>query len=108
MDYCMMFKLTNFIGSRVEVLENEDGVREESVIIPIDRNNLRKTNKNHVYCVAFVNQAHKDIGYNATHNIVQKFPYEIVKKLKRLGYKSIYLGFLTEEKNKKELFKKKK
>ena len=108
MNYCMLFKLTNFIGSRVEVIESEDGVREECVIIPIDRNHLRRTNKKHIYCIAFVNQAHRDIGYNATHNIVQKFPYEAVKKLNQMGYKSIYLGLLTEDKNKNELLKKKK
>lgn len=104
----MMFKLTNFIGSRLEILENEDGVREECVIIPIDRNHLRRTNKKHVYCVAFVNQAHGDIGYNATHNIFQKLPYDVVKELNQMGYKSIYLGLLTKEKDKKELLKKKK
>lgn len=108
MNYCMMFKLTNFIGSRMEILENEDGIREECVVIPIDRNHLRRTNKNHVYCVAFVNQAHGDIGYKATHNIVQKLPYEAVKELNQKGYKSIYLGLLAKEKDKNELLKKKK
>ena len=34
-NYFMSFKLTNFFGSRVERLENEEGDVEECVVIPL-------------------------------------------------------------------------
>ena len=100
MHYELLFKLTNFIDARVEEIEDANGTLEKCVVIPIDKNNLYTTKWNNVFCACFVNEADGDIGYDATHNVVQKLSYPALEKITSLGYKVPHLGIMRKNKYK--------
>lgn len=91
-NYIAHLKLTNFIDARVMELEDNDGNFEQCVVIPIEKNALRVTDKNNVYCDMFVNSKTYDTGDNLTHFFKLKTTHEHVAKLDELGYKTPYLG----------------
>lgn len=93
-NYFMSFKLTNFFGSRVERLENEDGDVEECVVIPLKRNGLKVSEANNaVYVNAFVTA--KSMKHDKkTHYITQYCVKDHLANLRELGYESPRLGYM--------------
>lgn len=95
-NYEMRMKLTKFIGSRIIESEDENGVMERGVFIPIDKNCLFEMETGDVMVSAFVNEnmltpyGNKN---NISHIIKQKTNHKHAQKLKDLGYKgSLILG----------------
>ena len=90
-NYEMRMKLTKFLGSRIIENEDENGLMERGVFIPIDKNCLFETETGDVLVAAFVNenmlspQGNKN---NVSHVIKQKTNAKHAQKLKDLGYKS--------------------
>lgn len=94
-NYEMRMKLTKFIGSRIIESEDENGVVERGVFIPIDKNCLFETENNDVMVAAFVNENMVSQGgkNNVSHIIKQKTNPKHAQKLRDLGYKgSLTLG----------------
>lgn len=90
----MTFKLTNFYGSRVEMLEDEDGNKVECVVIPLAQNGLKVCPSNGaVYLNAFVNE--KVLNHDKhTHYITQYCVKEHLNNLRELGYPAPRLGYM--------------
>lgn len=95
-NYEMRMKLTKFIGSRIIESEDENGVVERGVFIPIDKNCLFETENNDVMVAAFVNENVNSLQSgknNVSHIIRQKTNPKHAQKLRDLGYKgSLTLG----------------
>ena len=93
-NYFMSFKLTNFFGSRVERLENENGDVEECVVIPLKRNGLKVSDANNaVYVNAFV-MAKSMRHDKKSHYITQYCIKEHLANLRELGYEAPKLGYM--------------
>lgn len=99
-NYMMNLKLTNFIGSKVIMVENADGIEEKGVFIPLDMNDLKVTDKGHVYANAFVSEKKTNTLDDNSHYIKQKASKAHVKMITELGYKMPYLGSLRPSKYK--------
>lgn len=94
-NYTMRLNLTGFIGSRVESVENADGIMERGVFIPIEHNALYEDPKtHHVLCEAFVTAKQTFSSDGKTHYIKQKVPTAHVKRIDELGYKVPTLGHM--------------
>ena len=93
-NYFMSFKLTNFFGSRVERLEDENGDVEECVVIPLKRNGLKVSDANNaVYVNAFVTA--KSMKHDKkSHYITQYCVKEHLANLRELGYEAPKLGYM--------------
>jgi hypothetical protein len=94
----MRLKLTNFIGSKIVELENDDGFMEKGLFIPIDRNELYKNERNDIFIQAFVNEKTTNTNDGASHYIKQKVSKNHLAVLRDLGYESPVLGVLFESK----------
>jgi hypothetical protein len=94
----MRLKLTNFIGSKIVELENDDGFMEKGLFIPIDRNELYKNERNDIFIQAFVNEKTTNTNDGASHYIKQKVSKSHLAVLRDLGYESPVLGVLFESK----------
>jgi hypothetical protein len=91
----MRLNLTGFIGSRVESVENADGVVERGVFIPIEDNALYEDPKtHHVLCEAFVTAKQTFSSDGKTHYIKQKVSTNHVRRIEELGYKVPALGHM--------------
>lgn len=94
-NYTMRLNLTGFIGSRVESVENADGVMERGVFIPIEDNALYEDPKtHHVLCEAFVTAKQTFSSDGKTHYIKQKVSTNHVRRIEELGYKVPALGHM--------------
>lgn len=91
-NYIIKFVLTNFLGSRIAQVENEDGDLEECVCIPLERNNLKKNKRNQVTAYAFMTKSDVANMYGWTHYLKLKTNPDFVKKCDELGLKTPYLG----------------
>lgn len=91
-NYEATLRLTSFIDARVQELEDSNGNMEECVVIPLEKNGLRFTNKNHVACKLFVTERMSPSKYGETHYIKMKTNKEHVAKMDSLGYTNPYLG----------------
>lgn len=91
-NYTMRLNLTGFLGSRVITVDNDDGIAERGVFIPIGFNDLYEDpNTHHVLFDAYVNPTMR-LTSNKTHNIRLKICREHLDKLKSLGFTNPYLG----------------
>lgn len=95
-NYEMNINLSKFLDARI--IENEDnaGVSELGIFIPIAKNNLTQYRGN-VYFNAFVTEKMYDTGDGKSHYIKQKTTKEHVQKLNDLGYETPYLGGLKPQ-----------
>lgn len=91
-NYIIKFVLTNFLGSRIAQVENENGDLEECVCIPLERNNLKKNKRNQVSAYAFMTKSDVANMYGWTHYLKLKTNPDFVKKCDELGLKTPYLG----------------
>lgn len=91
-NYILKFVLTNFHGSQIKMVENENGDLEECVCIPLERNDLKKNRKNQVTAYAFMTKAVFSNMYGWTHYLKQKVNPNFLKKLDSLGLSCAYIG----------------
>lgn len=91
-NYEGIFKLSNFIGTRMIELDDDNDVLELCLVIPIERNGLIVTKNNNVYCKMFINETQYDKGDSSTHYFRQKSNDNHRKKTSALGYDMPYLG----------------
>lgn len=96
-NYEMRVKLSNFIDSRIVKQEDDNGVMEKGIFIPIDKNALYVNDHNCVYFSAFVTEKVSNTGDNASHYIKQKTNREHIAALNSLGYKTPNLGSMWEK-----------
>lgn len=96
-NYEMRVKLSNFIDSRIVELEDDNGVMEKGIFIPIDKNALYVNEHKNVYFSAFVTEKMSNTGDNASHYLKQKTNKEHIKFLNDLGYKAPHLGSMWEK-----------
>lgn len=94
MNYELRILLTKFIDSRVESIENADGILEEGVFIPIEKNALYRKNNGAIEFSAFVTENVHSPNDKRSHYIRLKLPKENVNRLRDLGYDTPYLGSL--------------
>ena len=95
-NYTMNINLSKFIDARIIESEDNAGVSELGIFIPIAKNNLTQYRGN-VYFNAFVTEKMYDTGDNKSHYIKQKVTKEHIEKLNSLGYDSPFLGSLRVE-----------
>ena len=96
-NYEMRVKLSNFIDSRIIEQEDDNGVREKGIFIPIDKNALYVNDHNCVFFSAFVTEKMSNTGDNASHYLKQKTNKQHVAMLDSLGYKTPNLGSMWEK-----------
>lgn len=91
-NYLAKVKLSNYINSRVIDIENDDGVMEKGIFIPIEINGLTLTPRNQVISWMFVNEKLHDTGDGYSHYIKIKTNHKHVEELDRMGYSVPYVG----------------
>ena len=94
-NYEARLKLSNFIDSRLQELEDNDGNMEMCLVIPIEKNSLDITKHNDVFCSMFVNEKTYETKDGYAYYFKQKTNSNHVAKLDSLGYKTPYLGYMT-------------
>lgn len=92
MNYELRLILTKFIDSKIIEVENADGMTEEGVFIPIERNCLYRKDNGAIEFAAFVTENIHSPNDRRSHYVKLKIPKEDVFKLKELGYEPPYLG----------------
>lgn len=96
-NYEMRVKLSNFIDARIVEQEDDNGVMEKGIFIPIEKNALYVNDHKCVYFSAFVTEKISNTGDNASHYIKQKTNKEHIATLNSLGYKAPNLGSMWEK-----------
>lgn len=91
-DYLLSFNLTDFFGAEVIEHENEDGIMEEGVFIPLKRNELMVQKSGKVTAWAFVNRMLTNPEYGWSHYLMMKASRDFVSEVRSLGYKMPCLG----------------
>ena len=91
-DYLLQFNLTDFFGAEVIEHENEDGMMERGVFIPLKRNELKEGKHGKVMAWAFVNRMLTNPEYGWSHYLIMKGSREFVKEMRDLGYRMPCLG----------------
>lgn len=91
-NYIVKFVLTNFFGASVKMVENEDGELEECVCIPLERNDLKKSNKGRVSAYFFMTKTQVANMYGWTHYLKQKVNPAFLRKINKMGYSMFYAG----------------
>lgn len=91
-NYILKLVLTNFLGARIQSVENENGDMEECVCIPLDRNDLKKNRRNQVSAHAFMTKTMVANMYGWTHYLKMKVNPNFLKRINELGYQCPYLG----------------
>lgn len=92
-NYELVMKISNFIDTRVVDLEDNDGNIEQCIVVPLEKNGMRVSNNNNVYCKFFVNERTYGDG-TATHYLRVKTNKKLVAKLADLGYQTPYMGLM--------------
>lgn len=91
-NYELLIKLSNFVDARLMDIEDNDGVMERCLVIPIEKNSLIVTRFKTVYCEAYATEKTFACSDNNTHYLRQKLNKASREKLERLGYKPPYMG----------------
>lgn len=95
-NYIIKFVLTNFFGSRVQMVEDENGEMEECVCIPLERNDLKKNKRGQVTSYFFMTKSDCASMYGWTHYLKQKVNPEFLKRMDEWGWKLQYMGNAKE------------
>lgn len=90
--YVAKIKLSNYINSRLIELENDDGVMEKGIFIPIELNELFVSPRNQVISWMFVNEKLHDTGDGYSHYLKMKSSKKHVDYINSLGYETPYMG----------------
>jgi hypothetical protein len=99
-NYEALLKLSNFIDARLMDIEDNDGVMEQCLVIPIEKNSLVVTRYKTVYCDMYVSEKTFGCSDDNTHYLRQKLTKANREKLNKLGYKAPYLGSMKPSKYK--------
>ena len=91
-NFLVKLKLSSFLNSRVIDVEDDDGVREKGIFIPIEINNLFLSTRNTVIAWMFATKKFSCPIDDMTHYLKLKVSKTHVDKLKRLGFEPPYLG----------------
>ncbi len=91
-NYTLRLLLTNFLGSRVMDVENQDGISEKGVFIPLDMNGLHETDRGNVAFYAFVTERMTACIDGSSHYIKLKLKKDVLQKANELGYDTPFLG----------------
>lgn len=91
-NYTLRLLLTNFLGSRVMDLENQDGIIERGVFIPMDMNGLHETSRGNVAAHFFVTERLTASKDGSSHYIKLKMPKESLERINNLGYETPFVG----------------
>lgn len=97
-DFLLKIKLSNYINSRVIDIENDDGVLEKGIFIPIDLNGLFVSQRNEVVSWVLALKRTFPAMDSFTHNLKITFNREQLNWLTNMGYKSPTIGALKEKK----------
>lgn len=91
-------KFTNFIGARVQEIEDDDGIVEECIVIPIEKNGFKKSRYNNVYCQLFINESRYSNTFLDSHYFRLRVDKEHCKRMEELGFKSPFVGSMKPTK----------
>lgn len=91
-NYTLQLKLSNYLGSRILPIENDEGVIEDCLVIPIKRNDLSVSKSKNVYAKAFMTRSMNGNIKGWSHYLRMKVGREVYNKLLSLGYSVPYLG----------------
>lgn len=91
-NYTLQLKLSNYIGSRIMSIENEDGLIEDCLVIPLKRNDLSVSKSKNVYAKAFMTRSMNGNIKGWSHYLRMKVGREAYDKMKALGFDVPYLG----------------
>ena len=91
-NYLMKIKLSSYINSRVVEMENDDGVMEKGLFIPLEINNLFLSTRNTVISWVFATEKQRQAIDGLSHYLKMKVDKAHLDKLKSLGYEPPYLG----------------
>ena len=85
--------LCKFLDARVIVDEDDNGIAEKGIFIPIEKNNLY-TRDGNVYLSLFIFPTIKAKFKAVSHFITQYVSASHYDKLKSLGYRAPFLGYM--------------
>lgn len=91
-NYDVVVKLTNYFGSRIMPIENDEGFTEECLVIPLEQNGLRVSPSKNVYSNLYMTQTMNGCIKGWTHYLRMKVNKNTYKKLLGLGYSIPYMG----------------
>lgn len=91
-NYILRLRLTQFLGSRVIDVENDDGFTEKGVFIPLEINGFNVTAKGNVNAYAFVTERMTASVDGTTHYLKLKTKADALKRMNELGYTTPYIG----------------
>lgn len=91
-NYTLRILLTNFLGSRVMDIENQDGIMERGVFIPLDINGLHETDRGNVAFYAFVTERMTACIDGSSHYVKLKMNADSLKRINEMGYETPYIG----------------
>lgn len=91
-NYKIRINLTSFLGGKIVHLDNDDGIPEKGVFIPIERNGLFVNADKKVIATCFANESYTLSEKNMSHYIALQVPRSQLEKLKSMGYEPPKLG----------------
>lgn len=91
-NYTIQLKLSNYLGSRIMPIENEDGFIEDCLVIPLKINDLSVSKSKNVYGKAFMTRSMNGNIKGWSHYLRMKVGREAYDKMLSLGYSVPYLG----------------
>lgn len=92
LNYDIVLKLSNFFGSRIMPIENEEGFIEDCLVIPLERNGLKPSPSKNVYANLYMTKTLNGCIKGWTHYLRMKVNKNTYVKLKGLGYEIPYMG----------------
>lgn len=91
-NYTLQLKLSNYLGSRIMPIEDEDGFIEDCIVIPIKKNDLSVSKSKNVYAKVFMTRSLNGNIKGWSHYLRMKVGREAYDKMLKLGYSVPYLG----------------
>lgn len=91
-NYLLRIALTNFLGSRVMEVEDQEGMMQKGVFIPFDMNGLHETERGNVSAYFFVTERMTASVDGSSHFVKMKMKKEALDKINELGYQTPYVG----------------
>jgi hypothetical protein len=91
-NFIVRLVLTRFFGAQVKLIENENGEMEECVCIPLERNDLKKSDRGNVSAYFFMTKTRVANMYGWTHYLRQKVNPMFLKKINEMGFQMFYAG----------------
>lgn len=100
-EWYITVRLSDFLGSRVETLEDEDGIEKEYVCIPLKHNGITRTSRNNIQCTFKATVAERATE-RYSHVLQQVMEKEDYQYRRELGYKVPLIGHMRTTSFKKK------